>query len=81
MNHKTKWEETLEVIKKNEELFTEKVEKGSDNPMDYHYMSYFSGLHNGFKFCWLMLDGQVSEKEFDEQLIRLLQIAEEKNLV
>jgi hypothetical protein len=42
-------------------------------------MSYFSGLENGFKFCWLMLDGQVNEQEFDEQLERLLQVAEKLN--
>ena len=79
MNHRYKWESTLETIKKNQEEFTKKVQAGSSDPLHYHYMSYFSGLENGFKFCWLMLDGQVSEKEFDEQLVRLLQVVEKPN--
>jgi len=79
MNNKSKWESTLKVIKKNEEKFANKVKEGSTDPLDYHYMSYFSGLHNGYNFCWLMLDGQVSEEEFDEQLIRLMQTVERPN--
>jgi len=79
MHIRNKWESTLDTIKKNEEKFAGKVESGSEDPLDYHYMSYFSGLENGFKFCWMLLDGQHSEKEFDEQLTRLLQIAEIPN--
>lgn len=79
MNHRYKWESTLEAIKENGDKFADKVKGGSQDPLDYHYMSYFSGLENGFKFCWLMLDGQVNEQEFDEQLERLLQVAEKLN--
>ena len=63
MHLRSKWESTLETIKKNEEKFTEKVKSGSEDPLDYHYMSYFSGLHNGFKFCWMLLDGQNIQRE------------------
>ena len=77
MRIQSKWEDTLEAIKKNEEVFVDKIKKGSDNPMDYHYMSYFSGLHNGFNLYWMMTE--ASEGEFDEQVKKLLQIDEIPN--
>ena len=79
MHLRSKFESTLEAIKKNEEIFTDKIKGGSENPLDYHYMSYFSGLENGFKFVWMMLDGEVPEDEFDAQLDKLLQTSEASN--
>ena len=76
MNLKVKWESTLKSIKKNEEHFVQelnkKIKKGEETPMDLYNVAYFSGLHNGFKFVWMMLDG-ASEEEFDENVKKILQ--------
>lgn len=72
MHIKSKFKDTLEAIKKNEEKFTELVKSGSKDPLDYHYMSYFSGMHNGFNLVWKALDG-LSEEEYDELVGKMLQ--------
>jgi len=41
-------------------------------------MSYYSGLHNGFKLAWTLLDG-MEEQEYDEIVRKALQIEEVAN--
>ena len=74
MHIKSKWGSTLRKITKKESEFVEKVKAGSNDPLDYHYMSYYSGLHNGFNLYWML--HEATEEEFDEQVSKLLQIAE-----
>lgn len=71
MHIKNKWENTLRKISKLEGEYTEKVKKGSTEPLDFHYMSYYSGVHNGFNLYWML--HEATEREFDEQVERILQ--------
>ena len=71
MHLKSKFESTLEAIRKNEQLFADRVKGGSEDPNDYLNMAYLSGLHNGFNLVWSALDG-MSEEEYDEAVLEIL---------
>ena len=76
MNFKNKFTDALKRIKQKEEVYMTLCREGSKDPMDYHNMSYFSGLHNGFAFVWHVLDNDVTEKEFNKMLWEILQAEE-----
>ena len=73
MNIRMKLRDTLDIIKKNESTYVGLVEKGTEDPMDYHNMAYFSGMHNGFALVFHALEGKVSEEEFDNNVLKVLQ--------
>jgi len=73
---KKKFDKALSTIKAVEGQYTERCKSGSKDMNDYLEMSYYSGLHNGFKFVWYIIDhmDSVNEKDFDEMLDKVLHI-------
>lgn len=76
MNFRYKFPDALKKIKEKEEFYTKLVQNGTKDPMDYHYMSYYSGLHNGFNLVWHVLDNHINDKEFDRLIEEVLQSEE-----
>ena len=66
MNLKSNFQRTLHDLKALEGKYSQAVKTGSKDPMDFHYMSYFSGTINGFRFVWEILDNHYTQKEYDE---------------
>jgi len=67
VNLKNAFEGTLKKLKEKDEAYAEKVQEvGNKDPMNYHYMSWFSGALAGFRFVWYVLDHDLSRKEYDE---------------
>lgn len=73
MNIQEKLSTTLNAIKGNEALFAEKVKQGSDKPMDFYLMAYYSGMHNGFSLVFHALETKMTEKEYDEAVLKVFQ--------
>ena len=73
MNVRIKLKDTLEIIKKNEDIYLNLVKDGSKDPMDYHNMAYYSGMHNGFALVFHALENKLSEREYDENVLQVLQ--------
>lgn len=73
MDIQKKLKDTLVAIKANETLFADKVKDGSKDPMDFYLMAYYSGLHNGFNLVFHALEAKVSEKEYDESILKVFQ--------
>lgn len=71
MNLKNSFQRALSEFKSLEGQYSDRVKKGTKDFMDYHYSSYFSGLINGVKFVWDILDNHLTEKEFEERLHEL----------
>ena len=78
MNLRSSFSEALSEFKTLESKYSTRVKLGSKDPVDYHYMSYFSGLINGFKFVWDILDSNVTIKEFEEKLKEIKKTYEER---
>ena len=58
----------------------ERCKSGSKVMDDYLELRYYSGLHNGFKFVWHVLDHpETTEKDFDEMLNKILHLSENVN--
>ena len=74
MNLKSNFQRTLHELKALEGKYSGAVKVGSKDPLDYHYMSYYSGVINGFKFVWEILDNHYTEKEYDEIVEELMQV-------
>lgn len=68
-----KLSQTLSAIKANEALFANRVKEGSEKPMDFYLMAYYSGLHNGFSLVFHALENKMTEKEYDEAVLRVFQ--------
>jgi len=77
MNMRSYFRDTLKDIRTLEGQYVDKVKSGSKDPTDYHNMSYFSGVHNGFNFVWSILDGQTTD--YDGIKKQLLQIEGKAN--
>ena len=73
MNIQEKLNSTLNAIKGNEALFANKVKQGSEKPMDFYLMAYYSGLHNGFSLVFHALDKKFTEAEYDEAVLKVFQ--------
>lgn len=65
--------QTLNAIKANEALFANKVKQGSEKAMDFYLMAYYSGLHNGFSLVFHALENKMTEKEYDEAVLKVFQ--------
>jgi hypothetical protein len=76
MNVKGKFDTALSIIKAREGQITDKVKRGSQDPKDLLEMSYLSGLHNGYKFVWWVLDHptEVTDQKFDAMLNEILHL-------
>lgn len=68
-----KLQKTLEAIKANEVLFAKKVQDGTENPMDFYLMAYYSGMHNGFALVFNALENKMSLEEYDEAVLKVFQ--------
>ena len=74
MRLKKKFDESLALLKKLEGEQAQKVKNGSKDPADFLEMSYLSGLLNGYKFVWYVIDHSdtVRESDFDELFNKIL---------
>lgn len=66
MNLRSKFSRTLSEIKSLEGKYVDRCKASSEDPMDYHLLSFYSGMLGGFRFVWQILDEGYTEKEYDE---------------
>ena len=81
MRFSKKFNKALDAIKDMESQYAERCKNGSKDQIDYLEMSYFSGLHNGFKLVWYILDNseKIKEEDFNELLSQVLHLDERAN--
>ena len=72
MNLRAKFRNTASKVRRLEGFYLERVKSGSDDPMDYHYLSYYSGVRGGTNLVWCGLDGGT-EEEYDDAEKEMLQ--------
>ena len=73
MNLKNKYQSFERELRKLTKVYEDKIRFGSKNPEDYMNLSYFTGVHNGFKLAFQPLDHDMSETDFNEMRDRVLQ--------
>lgn len=78
MKFSRKFKTAERAIKDMEFQYLQKIKDGSKDQYDYLELSYFSGLHNGFKFVWHIIDNSadVKEEDFDAMLKKILHLEE-----
>ena len=79
MNLKSKYKKFLNDVRTLEGQYKNKVQNGSKNPMDYHYLSYYSGVINGFSLAFEPLDHDMTEADLNESIKKVLQMPEVGN--